>query len=95
MDKQNGLQCESWDKWFHCRCVWVGSKEYKLIKELEDKEKWYCSQCEGSNGNLKKVNTELRKCNNELKAMLKQLADQVSKLESKLDAGVELPLMRN
>ena len=41
---QAGIQCDSCDRWLHCKCINMSVREYKLLGS-DHSEPWFCTTC--------------------------------------------------
>ena len=39
-----GIQCDSCDRWLHCKCITMSVREYKLLFS-DHSELWFCTTC--------------------------------------------------
>ena len=39
-----GIQCDSCDRWLHCKCINMSVREYKLLGS-DHSEPWFCTTC--------------------------------------------------
>ena len=41
---QAGIQCDSCDRWLHCKCINMSVREYRLLGS-DHSEPWFCTTC--------------------------------------------------
>ena len=48
-EKENGVQCEICDKFWHAACAGLRQEEYNVVQESANKEEqvlhWHCAEC--------------------------------------------------
>jgi len=87
-DRDNGLQCDLCDGWFHAGCQDVTDDDYKALNKLEVAVHWYCKTCNirvqkvmGSvarlQNRMEKVEAGLQELKNELPAKIQEVCVQV------------------
>ena len=96
-DRDNGLQCELCDGWFHAGCQDVTDDDYKTLNKLAMAVHWYCKTCNISvqkvmgsvarlQNRMEKVEAGLQELKNELPAKIQEVCVQVV---SSIRKGVE------
>ena len=48
-EKENGVQCEICEKWWHAACARLRQEEYNVVQESATKDEqvlhWHCAEC--------------------------------------------------
>ena len=77
-EKQEAINCNQCNIWYHIICQDINSDEYEMIKVLIDKIKWFCFKCQDKTA---EVNNE----NKILKEELKKLKNDNNALQNRND----------
>ena len=97
-EKDDGIQCEICQTWFHPKCVDVSSELYGYLQKCVNIH-WYCDTCNKGIGQvveeLSKVknrqeNTDImiQKVNNEIERLSHKSADEFNKIRAELDKHI-------
>jgi len=62
-DRDNGLQCELCDWWFHAGCQDVTDDDYKALNKLQVAVHWYCKTC---NVSVQKIRDSVARLQNRM-----------------------------
>ena len=104
--KDQGLQCEVCNEWFHARCQKISEDTYSSIKN-EDSVHWYCYTCNKEvtrviksiprfQARQDKFEHDLMKCQENLALLqieMKSVREQSSATDTKLETLVEAKLV--
>ena len=97
-EKDDGIQCEICQTWFHPKCVDVSAELYGYLQKCANIH-WYCDTCNKGIGQvveeLSKVknrqeNTEImmQKVNHEIERLSNRSADEFNKIRAELDKHI-------
>lgn len=106
--KENGLQCEVCEDWFHAKCQKVSDDAYKFLGK-NDCMHWYCKTCdkgvvkmlqslqklETRQDKLETEMTEMKDMMVEMKADIQTIKDLASTTDTKLETMVEAKLVES
>ena len=94
-DDHMGVVCDLCKGWFHGSCANMSGDEYKILMEIDQKVRWYCSGCEVKVDDLQEVNRKLKaeiggltQANKEMKTMIKEQNAKIEKLGKEMDMKI-------
>lgn len=74
--KQEGLECEVCERWYHCECQGVSEEVYKVLDQ--ECVHWYCYSCDKRVGKLVKTVAKLEERQEKLEVGLTETRNEVS-----------------
>lgn len=95
-DKEQGIQCEICNKWYHCACQGINDKLYSAISEFEKDIHWFCKACRDGADKILAVVVQIQsrvdQLGNDMFKLRNDVRDELSQI-NKINQQ-ELTLMR-
>lgn len=81
-EKENGMQCDSCEGWFHAKCEKVTEDAYHVFGQYQDTVHWYCSQCSKGVNKLFKAITQMNARQDKLEQDMVNLGTELKEIKS-------------
>ena len=79
VDSENGIECESCNRWFHAKCEGIKDDVFKVLIKGVESVHWYCTKCNKDIVSMidefKVMKERQDKFENEIKEMRKELTE--------------------
>jgi hypothetical protein len=83
-DKDNGVQCEICEGWFHCKCQDMPVETYNILSEDENIH-WFCNSCNKGVSKILQTLTNMQVKQDKMEAQLETLKVELESM--KVDIG--------
>lgn len=88
-DKENAIQCEACEEWFHAKCQKMTDEAYQVLAQCESLH-WYCIRCNKSVMKLWKAIIQINARQDKFQLELEQLQKEVEEIKTEKQQVTQL-----